>query len=83
MAKFELKFIDAVHDMDFIKVNVSNQITDINTTKDCIEVSGIEAGKAFQIILDKSTAIKFAKTLRTEINKITELERRENGYKKS
>lgn len=75
MAKFELKFIDAVNDMDFIKVNVS----DMNTTKDCIEVSGIEAEKAFQIILDKSTAIKFAKTLRTEINKITELEGGQNG----
>jgi hypothetical protein len=31
-------------------------------------------GQQSFIILDKSTAIKFAKTLRTEINKITERE---------
>jgi len=69
MAKFELKFIDAIFEEDFIKANVSNQISE-----GFIMISGIEGGKEFEIILDKSTAIKFAKTLRTEINKITESE---------
>ena len=35
-----------------------------------IDVSLVEGGRINTIYLDKSTAIKFAKTLRTEINKI-------------
>jgi hypothetical protein len=72
MAKFELKFQD-VEDMatisakevecSCIKIQLSCPHNDITTV----------------IFLDKSTAIKFAKTLRTEINKITEGE--ENGRK--
>jgi hypothetical protein len=67
MAKFELKFQDAEDiatisakevECSFIKIQLYCPHNDITTV----------------IFLDKSTAIKFAKTLRTEINKITESE---------
>lgn len=69
MAKFELKFIDFKEDGTSIDVKELNGIISIfcTDTKQ-INTSGI------CIHLDKSTAIKFAKTLRTEINKITESE---------
>jgi len=70
MANFELKFLDYFNtqkveikktehlEVDIIRIN----FTDLN-------------GKFLHpFIMDKSTAIKFAKTLRTEINKITERE---------
>ena len=65
MAKFELKFIDYKQDGTLIEVNELDGIISIfasderqkNTSGVCVH-------------LDKSTAIKFAKTLRTEINKI-------------
>lgn len=63
MAKFDLKFLDLVDD-SYIKVNV----VDADST---IAIYGEYHGEIFEIWLDKSTAIKFAKTLRTEINKIT------------
>lgn len=65
MAKFELKFIDCVESRDFIQVNID---------AGAIRINGVNERKLFEICLDKSTAIKFAKTLRTEINKITESE---------
>jgi len=68
MANIELRFLDRV-DPCWIEVKEIQGIISIfacdenqqNTTGVCIH-------------LDKSTAIKFAKTLRTEINKITESE---------
>ena len=66
MEKFELKFLDCRNNFQTIstQINNVNQISII-----------INTGKSFtQVCLDKSTAIKFAKTLRTEINKITESE---------
>lgn len=68
MAKFELKFIDFVNDNEFIKVEKFNNETDM-----LISITGFFDGRDFCIWLDKSSAIKFAKTLRTEINKITDL----------
>jgi hypothetical protein len=68
MAKFELKFLDCDQYDDYIQVEVVDSI---------IAIFGKDGSKVFEIGLDKSTAIKFAKTLRTEINKITEGE--ENG----
>lgn len=65
MAKFDLKFIDCVDKKDYIQVQVYRNI---------IAISGEQFGECFEICLDKSTSIKFAKTLRTEINKITESE---------
>ena len=66
MANIELKFIDSQLDTDFIKVECCSNLKD----GDFISVSGDSFGEDFVINLDKSTAIKFAKTLRTEINKI-------------
>jgi hypothetical protein len=72
MAKFELKFLDECYEStrSFIMV----ERTDFQGDGDLISISGINEGAEFLIQLDKSTAIKFAKTLRTEINKITESE---------
>ena len=73
MAKFELKFYDEKDFGTTIEVHELNGIISIFTSdKSQINTSGV------CIHLDKSTAIKFAKTLRTEINKITESEG-ENG----
>lgn len=69
MAKYELRFLDCLNEQDFIKTENS-----IISKKNVIEIYGKVSGDLFCIYLDKSTAIKFAKTLRTEINKITESE---------
>jgi hypothetical protein len=69
MANFEIKFKDcSVSDLktDYIKVESNDE--------NFIEISGMYYDRYYSIWLDKSTAIKFAKTLRTEINKITESE---------
>jgi hypothetical protein len=68
MAKFELKFLDLQNSGEYIKTNISG------SSGNLISISGVCGEKVFEIWLDKSTAIKFAKTLRTEINKITEEE---------
>jgi hypothetical protein len=72
MAKFELKFLDADCNDTYI---TSNAYFGENLNRIWIEIGSISDNeqKSF-ILLDKSTAIKFAKTLRTEINKITESE---------
>lgn len=73
MAKYELKFIDCFVDDDFIKAEkFTHSINGIGYIKISSFLGSEE--EPFEIILDKSTAIKFAKTLRTEINKITESE---------
>jgi hypothetical protein len=71
MANFELKFLDAVEKDTFIKAEIEETIKGI-----LININGYcgTAESHFTVWLDKSTAIKFAKTLRTEINKITESE---------
>jgi len=71
MAKFELKFIDLFKEKDFIKCESYNQF---DVEDKVIKIEGYVDSQYFHIFLDKSTAIKFAKTLRTEINKITESE---------
>ena len=62
MAKIDLKFLCNI-DGEYctIKTEVNNNL---------IIISLYEQGRINEILLDKSTAIKFAKTLRTEINKI-------------
>ena len=63
MAKFDIKFFHK--DLDFVSIQTSTL-----EKENCISVT-LNVGQSFsQILLDKSTAIKFAKTLRTEINKI-------------
>jgi len=71
MAKFELKFLDCVSEGDSIQTEVIDSDTELGNV---ITIFGISGDDEFAIWLDKSTAIKFAKTLRTEINKITESE---------
>lgn len=68
MAKFELKFLDLEKQDEYVRTNVSG------SNGNLISISGKCNGNIFEIWLDKSTAIKFAKTLRTEINKISENE---------
>ena len=78
MAKTEIKFIDCVDDYNYITVkkNICDYATShSNSVKiDTISIKLFFEGQETYIDLDKSTAIKFAKTLRTEINKITESE---------
>lgn len=69
MAKFELRFIDCFNENEFIKTECN-----FLNRENVIEIYGKCGYDNFSIYLDKSTAIKFAKTLRTEINKITESE---------
>jgi len=59
MAKFELKFFDCSNEVDNF---IIDKPANVNLIR--IRVNGV------QFWFDKSTAIKFAKTLRTEINKI-------------
>ena len=69
MANFEIKFKDcSSHDgnTDYIMAEINEE--------NFIQISGMYYERHFSVWLDKSTAIKFAKTLRTEINKITESE---------
>jgi|AntRauTorckE6833_2_1112554.scaffolds.fasta_scaffold80210_1 hypothetical protein len=62
MAKIDLKFLDTED---------SYRTLQVDTYKDLEIRIAIDYGEGFETIyLDKSTAIKFAKTLRTEINKI-------------
>ena len=65
MAKFELKFLSATSDL-----------WNISTIEEggFISITIINSVSNTTIGLDKSTAIKFAKTLRTEVIKITEEE---------
>jgi len=73
MATFELRFKDMIYVDDYIK---AEKATYPSTNQDYILVTLKTNDSDFEqeILLDKSTAIKFAKTLRTEINKITESE---------
>lgn len=73
MAKFELKFIDCAD--PFAHIMTTHFETGCAENPQVISINGVsDSGDEFSIWLDKSTAIKFAKTLRTEINKITESE---------
>jgi len=75
MAKFELKFLDALEENSFIQCNIAQS----QSPNNWIEIKSWHDGVETVVWLDKSTAIKFAKTLRTEINKITESEGGLNG----
>jgi len=65
MAKVDLKFLDAIENGDWIKCKYDEGINN-----DLILIDLHQDGNESSIYLDKSTSIKFAKTLRTEINKI-------------
>jgi hypothetical protein len=73
MAKFQIKFFDSFNNKT-IQV-YKNNVELFTKNKDVISILSTDfSGFQIEINLDKSTAIKFAKTLRTEINKITESE---------
>lgn len=65
MAKIDLKFLDFEEDENYIQAAKSSI-----SKGDVIRIHLEMGGQNNIIDLDKSTAIKFAKTLRTEINKI-------------
>jgi len=76
MANIDLKFLEG----NGSHISVKIEELPHNTHKEDLEsrniiVSGFDADgdSYFSIWLDKSTAIKFAKTIRTEINKIKEV----------
>ena len=73
MEKLEIKFFDMIYTEDYIKVQKE---TYPSSGKDyiLITIKTIDSEFEQEILIDKSTAIKLAKTLRTEINKITESE---------
>jgi hypothetical protein len=81
MAKYELKFLCEYEDYS-LKVS-TDELQEFNDENEIINRKSVicleffelfDKNKKHEIFLDKSTAIKFAKTLRTEINKITESE---------
>ncbi len=83
MAKIELKFLGCRQDSSYekpehIKVEVYQDDTEeyeFGTPEKEIAISGYShwSDSEFMVNLDISTAIKFAKTLRTEINKAKEV----------
>lgn len=75
MAKFDLKFIDADEDT----LSITAKMNDYNQVEIKITDKELGANGIMYICLDKSTAIKFSKTIRTEINKITAREEGNNG----
>jgi hypothetical protein len=66
MANFELRFFCSTTKEDWIRI-------DKGVSNDLVLVTN-HGNRMALITMDKSTAIKFTKTLRTEINKITESE---------
>lgn len=70
MARFAFKFIDEIDDSFTSEVYV----TEFANNKYIDIVIYEHKERACSFTMSKSTAIKFAKTLRTEINKITESE---------
>jgi hypothetical protein len=71
MAKFELRLFDVSDSDRFIICQLYNETND---QKIFLKVEDIYSKDSLSIFLDKSTAIKLAKVLRTEINKITDNE---------
>jgi len=77
MAKIDLKFLDFLYDDTSISVesvvSEHDSITGENIKTKAIRITlNYSATESADIDLDISTAIKFAKTLRTEINKAKE-----------
>lgn len=75
MANYDLKFLCCFGSAQSIKVqHLSQSDEEFNEHWISIQIYKNDGTVESVIALDKSTAIKFAKTLRTEINKITESE---------
>lgn len=75
MANFELKFFDYYQSQ---KAQIKNELLHKEGVIN-IQFTTKDGEFIHPFIMDKSTAIKFAKTLRTEINKITAREEGNNG----
>jgi hypothetical protein len=73
MAKFDLRFIDNYDDDFSIKVEMRESELYTKNEKNIVISLFSGSPNPHNIRLDKSTAIKFSKALRTEINKIQEL----------
>ena len=69
MANIDVKFLCSFNFNDFIECSINYEHSD----DDHILIKSTQEGVENFIMLDKSTAIKFAKTLRTEINKMQEV----------
>jgi len=68
----EIKFLCDLDDKDSISANVDHKFHYNERSYGMVRIRVIANEEEKLIYLDKSTAIKFAKTLRTEINKIRE-----------
>ncbi len=73
MANFRLVFDDYVSEDITAEIKISELPTK-TTNEYVIDIIVESDNECICFTMDKSTAIKFAKTLRTEINKITESE---------
>ena len=73
MANIDLKFLCDLNERDSISAEVDNRFEFNDRDYGMVRIKIIEDDEQRFIYLDKSTAIKFAKTLRTEINKIKEV----------
>lgn len=76
MAKFELNFIDCVNPDFKLTIGTTEYYKDEKENIRVIDIEIFEEGReeSFTFSMDVSTAIKVAKTLRTEINKFKESE---------
>ena len=77
MAKLEVKHLDMIYDDSYVKAyhhkNTYSTLTENKVEYTAIRVCmSSELNDEIFVDLDISTAIKFAKTLRTEINKAKE-----------
>lgn len=78
MAKVEFKFLDLYKSAKNMTVKRILRFGESQIIR--FDINNENTKEVFSIELDKSTAIKLSKTLRTEINKITESEV-DNGRK--
>jgi hypothetical protein len=69
MAKIELRHLDCLDSDDFITVKNRTDMEAVLIEMVLYDDLGMRTG-VHEIYLDKSTAIRFAKSVRTEINKI-------------
>ena len=76
MAKIDLKFLDS-KDKSWIKSKSNMNYEGEKVIE--IDLYNCYSLDVSKICLDKPTAVRFAKTLRTEIAKITAEEKREEG----
>ncbi len=72
MANYKIKFLDKVNDCTIETRALLYPEYEDNSI--IIKIYDNSKGTNEYLFLDKSTAIKFAKTLRTEINKIQEVD---------